>query len=116
MSILEACVGIVCACGPAFPLLVRKLLPGLFTQRSASTHELETDPPGAPGIKATARTGVVPRSNITKTVVHTISVHKQDSDSITELVDDDSGHVSQEKGEGASTESHYMSDDYRNRW
>jgi hypothetical protein len=118
MSILEACVGIICACAPAFPLLVRKLLPGLLTKPSTSTHELETDPPGAPGTKATklSRNGIGARSEITKTVVHTINLQKSGTESVTELVDSDSRDIGRGNGESASTESHHTHESYKNSW
>ena len=119
MSILEVNVSIICACGPALPLFFRRVVPRLFTDPAHSGHELHHAAAASHANTFRHQTADgVPGMDITKTVVHTISVvQPKDSDSVTELVDSAStGGTSNGNLEGGSFATTHTKDSYKNGW
>jgi len=88
MSILEADVGVICACMPAMQLLLRRFAPRLFGSTVDQSSYLRPHTAfQSRTFRSTGARGSMPPHSITKTITTTITEIPKDSDSTIELVE-----------------------------
>jgi hypothetical protein len=115
MSILEANVSIIFACGPALLLLVRRLFPGGDTDQSVSAHELHSGPTAPKPFRGTT-SSMKPHTEIVKTSLQTISMQAKGSEYAIELVGKETESISTGNGvhaEGTSFAVTHSTDSYK---